>query len=81
MAPPTLADRLRHILDAIADVRAYTEGKTYDEYLARNLKVADATAISMARDYQLPMIFFSLDTDGTIVRVVSGEKIGTIVHS
>jgi uridylate kinase len=54
---------------------------TYDEYLARNLKVADATAISMARDYKLPMIFFSLDTDGTIVRVVSGEKIGTIVHS
>jgi hypothetical protein len=27
------------------------------------------------------MIFFSLDTDGTIVRVVSGEKIGTIVHA
>jgi uridylate kinase len=54
---------------------------TYDEYLARNLKVADATAISMARDYKLPMIFFSLDTDGTIVRVVSGEKIGTIVHA
>src|SRR4249920_4018321 len=52
---------------------------TYDEYLAQNLKVADATAISMARDYKLPMIFFSLDTDGTIVRVVSGEKIGTIV--
>ena len=47
---------------------------TYDEYLARNLKVADATAISMARDYKLPMIFFSLDTDGTIVRVVSGEN-------
>src|SRR5215213_3649455 len=54
---------------------------TYDEYLARNLKVADATAISMARDYKLPLIFFSLDTDGTIVRVVSGEKIGTIVHA
>jgi uridylate kinase len=54
---------------------------TYDEYLAQNLKVADATAISMARDYKLPMIFFSLDTDGTIVRVVSGEKIGTIVHA
>jgi len=54
---------------------------TYDEYLARDLKVADATAISMARDYALPMIFFSLDTDGTIVRVVAGEKIGTTVHA
>lgn len=54
---------------------------SYDEYLARDLKVADATAISMARDYALPMVFFSLDTDGTIVRVISGEKIGTTVHT
>jgi uridylate kinase len=54
---------------------------TYDDFLARDLKVADATAVSMARDYKLPMIFFSLDTDGSIVRVVAGEKIGTIVHA
>jgi uridylate kinase len=54
---------------------------TYDEYLARDLKIADATAISMARDYSLPMVFFSLDTDGNIVRVINGEKIGTTVHS
>jgi uridylate kinase len=53
---------------------------SYDEYLARDLKVADATAISMARDYALPMIFFSLDHDGSIVDVVQGEKIGTTVH-
>jgi uridylate kinase len=69
------ADPRRH-----PDAVKYDE-LTYDEYLAQNLKVADATAISMARDYKLPMIFFSLDTDGTIVRVVSGEKIGTIVHA
>jgi hypothetical protein len=53
---------------------------SYDEYLARDLKVADATAISMARDYALPMVFFSLDTDGTIVRVHqhgAGAKGGT----
>jgi len=54
---------------------------SYDEYLARDLKVADATAVSMARDYRLPMIFFSLDHDGSIVDVVSGEKIGTTVHA
>jgi uridylate kinase len=54
---------------------------SYDEYLARDLKVADATAISMARDYALPMVFFSLDIDGNIVRVIEGEKIGTTVHS
>jgi uridylate kinase len=54
---------------------------TYDEYLAKDLKVADATAISMARDYQLPMVFFGLDNPGSIVAVVSGEKIGTSVHA
>jgi len=35
----------------------------------------------MARDYKLPMIFFSLDEDGSIIQVVQGEKIGTTVHS
>ncbi|MBA3528335.1 MAG: UMP kinase [Propionibacteriaceae bacterium] len=54
---------------------------TYDEYLARDLKVADATAISMARDYNLPMVFFNLDEDGNIVRAIAGEKIGTTVHA
>ena len=54
---------------------------SYDEYLARDLKVADATAVSMARDYKLPMIFFSLDHDDSVVQVVAGERIGTIVHS
>jgi uridylate kinase len=54
---------------------------TYDEYLAKDLKVADATAISMARDYRLPMVFFGLDNPGSIVQVVSGEKIGTSVHA
>jgi uridylate kinase len=57
------------------------EELTYDEYLAKDLKVADATAVSMARDYKLPMIFFSLDTEGSIVAVVSGERIGTTVHA
>jgi uncharacterized protein with HEPN domain len=38
MVRPTLADRLRHILDAIADVQAYTEGKTYDDYLTDDMR-------------------------------------------
>jgi len=54
---------------------------TYDEYLARDLKVADATAISLARDNRLPMIFFDLGVEGNILRVVEGEKIGTTVHA
>ena len=54
---------------------------TYDEFLARNLKVADATAISMAREHGMPMVFFNLDVPGNIGRAVAGEKLGTLVHA
>jgi uridylate kinase len=54
---------------------------SYDEYLARDLKVADATGIAMARDNKMDMVFFNLSTPGTIVRAVRGEKIGTLVSS
>lgn len=51
---------------------------SYDEVLGRNLKVADATAVSLCRDNKLPIIIFSLDGD-SIGRVVAGERIGTLV--
>ncbi len=54
---------------------------TYDDYLARDLKVADATAISLARDNDLAMVFFDLGVEGNILRAVQGEKIGTTVHA
>ncbi len=54
---------------------------TYDDFLARDLKVADATAVSLARDYRLPMVFFNLGERGNIARVVAGEKIGTTLHA
>lgn len=38
MARPTSADRLRHILEAIADVQAYTAGRSYDDYLADDMR-------------------------------------------
>jgi uridylate kinase len=54
---------------------------TYDEFLAGDLKVADATAVSLARDYSLSMVFFDMGVPGNIARVVSGEKIGTTLHA
>jgi uridylate kinase len=50
---------------------------TYNEFLTRGLKVADATSVSLARDNDLDMIVFNLSEPGTIGRVVRGEKIGT----
>ena len=51
----------------------------YDEVLARDLKVADATAITLCRDNKLPILVFELLAEGNIARAVKGEKIGTLV--
>jgi uridylate kinase len=52
---------------------------TYMDVLQKDLKVMDATAISLCMDNNLPIIVFSLMKKGNIKRVLTGEKIGTIV--
>ena len=51
----------------------------YDEVITRNLRVADATAVTLCRDNQLPILVFELLAEGNIARAVKGEKIGTLV--
>ncbi len=53
---------------------------TYIDVLQRNLKVMDATAISLCMDNDLPIVVFNLTRRGNIRRVVLGEKIGTVVR-
>jgi uridylate kinase len=52
---------------------------SYDEFLSRGLKVADATAISLCRDNRLPIVVFNMTAEGNIARAVHGEKIGTVI--
>lgn len=52
----------------------------YIEVLNRQLKVMDSTAISLCMDNRLPIIVFNMKA-GNIVRVLSGEKVGTLVHA
>jgi len=54
---------------------------SHDNVLSQNLKVADATAISLCRDNELPIVVFNLLTDGNIARAVHGEKIGTLIRT
>ena len=54
---------------------------THDEFLQKDLKVADATAISLARDNKLNIVFFNLSEPGNIARAVAGEAIGTQVSA
>lgn len=52
---------------------------TYTDVLNKNLKVMDATAISLCRDNNIPLIVFGINDPENIVRAVKGEKIGTLV--
>jgi uridylate kinase len=52
---------------------------SYIDVLTKNLKVMDATAISLCRDNLLPIIVFNLQKKGNIRKVICGQKIGTYV--
>jgi uridylate kinase len=67
--------------DPVGDDSAELYDKlTYMQVLERDLKVMDATAIALCKDYRLPIHVFNLLREGNIERVVQGETIGTVVH-
>jgi uridylate kinase len=61
------------------DAKRY-EDVTYDEVLAKHLKVMDASAIALARDNNLPLIVFSLDEPGGFQGILAGQGTYTTVH-
>ena len=54
---------------------------TFQDALTSGLKVADATAFALCMENDLPMVVFGMQPEGNILRVVQGEKIGTLVSS
>ena len=60
------------------DAKKYTT-ISYNEVLAKDLKVMDATAISLCRENKLPIIVFDSLTEGNLKKVIMGEQIGTTV--
>ena len=60
------------------DAKKY-ETVTYNEVLAKDLKVMDATAISLCRENKLPIIVFNSLVEGNLKKVIMGENIGTTV--
>ncbi|PMP97157.1 MAG: UMP kinase, partial [Thermodesulfobacterium geofontis] len=52
---------------------------TFDEALEKKLRVMDATAFSLARDYKLPILVFNLLKKGNIKKAVLGKKVGTLI--
>ncbi len=54
---------------------------SFDEVYQRGLKVLDLTATAMCKENNLPIIVFNMDVKGNLNKVLSGENIGTYVHS
>ncbi|MEN2494691.1 MAG: Uridylate kinase [Hyphomicrobiaceae bacterium hypho_1] len=52
---------------------------TYDEVLAHNLKVMDATAIALARDNKMPVVVFSIAEPGNIAKLLRGDARSTVI--
>lgn len=68
-----------------ADPRADPDARrfralSFDEAIARNLRVMDATALTLCRDQRLPVTVFSIFKRNALQRVVLGEDEGTLVH-
>ena len=54
---------------------------TFDEVISKNLNVMDMTAFTLCRENNLPIIVFDINTPGNLARILSGEKLGTLVSN
>ncbi|MFN7835639.1 MAG: UMP kinase [Burkholderiaceae bacterium] len=61
------------------DAKRY-DSITFNEAIAKNLEVMDATAFALCRDQKLPIRVFCINKPGALLRVVTGENEGTLVH-
>ncbi|MFC2119962.1 UMP kinase [Bacteroidota bacterium] len=57
------------------------ENISFDEVIKKDLKVMDITAFSMCRENNLPIIVFNMNKKGNLKKLISGEKIGTLIEN
>lgn len=60
------------------DAEKYDE-LTFDEAIQKNLRILDQTAFAMCRENELPLIVFNMNERGNLKKLISGEKVGTLV--
>ena len=53
---------------------------SFDAVYHQGLKIMDLTATAMCKENNLPVLVFNMDVKGNLKKVLSGEKIGTLVH-
>jgi uridylate kinase len=78
------ATKVNGIYDAdpkLVSTATMIESISYLDVLKRGLRVMDATAISLCQENSLPIVIFNLNVHGNIKRVVTGEKVGSLVSA
>lgn len=53
---------------------------SFEDVLSKGLKVMDTTAFTLSQENELPIIVFDMNKKGNLLKVVSGENIGTVVN-
>lgn len=54
---------------------------TFDKIIADNLKVLDLTSVAMCREFGMPVVVYGKDEPDGIIRLLKGEKLGTVIHN
>lgn len=54
---------------------------TFDECLIKHLKVMDQTAFALCEQGPVPIVVFDINSPGALLRILEGEKLGTVVHA
>lgn len=62
------------------DNAIFYEKITFNKAIGENLKVMDATALTLARDHSLPIKVFNINTKDSLKSIILGEKIGTLIN-
>jgi len=57
------------------------ENITFKEVMSKDLKVMDMTAFTLSEENDLPIIVFDMNKKGNLMKVISGENVGTLVKS
>lgn len=53
---------------------------SFTDVLSKGLKVMDTTAFTLSQENELPIVVFDMNTEGNLMKIVSGENIGTVVN-
>ena len=77
------ATRVDGVYDSDPEINndaTFFEELTFDEAISKNLKVMDATALTLARDHKLPIKVFNVKKHDALKNIICGEKIGTLIN-